>query len=103
MDKYNSMQQQIATNMTDLQNLQASYSTLVSNLKNIVKDNQAVNVNPKYHVRGFFAIPEYKYRDAAQTIPEEIIGFEVAYRYICNDNTGVKLNTFNYTDATGTS
>ena len=37
MDKYNSMQQQIATNMTDLQNLQASYSTLVSNLKNIVK------------------------------------------------------------------
>ena len=103
MDKYNSMQQQIATNMTDLQNLQASYSTLVSNLKNIVKDNQAVNVNPKYHVRGFFAIPEYKYRDAAQTIPEEIIGFEVAYRYICNDNTGVKLNTFNYTDVTGTS
>ena len=103
MDKYNSMQQQIATNMTDLQNLQASYSTLVSNLKNIVKDNQAVNVNPKYHVRGFFAIPEYKYRDAAQTIPEEIIGFEIAYRYICNDNTGVKLNTFNYTDVTGTS
>ena len=103
MDKYNSMQQQIATNMTDLQNLQASYSTLVSNLKNIVKDNQAVNVNPKYHVRGFFAIPEYKYRDVAQTIPEEIIGFEIAYRYICNDNTGVKLNTFNYTDITGTS
>lgn len=103
MDKYNSMQQQIATNMTDLQNLQASYSTLVSNLKNIVKDNQAVNVNPKYHVRGFFAIPEYKYRDVAQTIPEEIIGFEIAYRYICNDNTGVKLNTFNYTDVTGTS
>lgn len=103
MDKYNSMQQQIATNMTDLQNLQASYSTLVSNLKNIVKDNQAVNVNPKYHVRGFFAIPEYKYRDIAQTIPEEIIGFEIAYRYICNDNTGVKLNTFNYTDVTGTS
>ena len=103
MDKYNSMQQQIATNMTDLQNLQASYSTLVSNLKNIVKDNQAVNINPKYHVRGFFAIPEYKYRDVAQTIPEEIIGFEIAYRYICNDNTGVKLNTFNYTDVTGTS
>ena len=103
MDKYNSMQQQIATNMTDLQNLQASYSTLVSNLKNIVKDKQAVNVNPKYHVRGFFAIPEYKYRDVAQTIPEEIIGFEIAYRYICNDNTGVKLNTFNYTDVTGTS
>lgn len=103
MTAYNSMQQQIATNMTDLQNLQASYSTLVSNLKNIVKDNQAVNINPKYHIRGFFAIPPYKYRDIEETIPEEIIGFEIAYRYICNDNTGVKLNTFNYTDATGTS
>ena len=103
MEQYNSMQHQIATNTTDLNNLQSSYSTLVSNLKNIVKDNQAVNIDPKYHIRGFFAIPEYKYRDREQTVPEEIIGFEIAYRYICNDNTGVKLNTFNYTDTNGTS
>jgi len=76
---------------------------LVSNLKNIVKDNQALNIVPKYHIRGFFPIPELKYRDADNTIPEEIIGFEIAYRYICEDNTGTQLNTFTYTGTDGQS
>lgn len=98
VSEYNSLQQQIATNISDLKNLEASYSTLVSNLKSIVKENQAVNIDPKYHIRGFFAIPEYKYQDVDQTIPEEIIGFEISYRYICADNTGTQLNTFTYTD-----
>ena len=101
--EYDSMQQQIATNIVDLQNMQVSYQTLVSNLKNIVKDNQALNVTPKYHIRGFFPIPELKYRDADNTIPEEIIGFEIAYRYICEDNTGTQLNTFTYTGTDGQS
>jgi hypothetical protein len=76
---------------------------LVSNLKNIVKDNQALNIVPKYHIRGFFPIPELKYRDADNTITEEIIGFEIAYRYICEDNTGTQLNTFTYTGTDGQS
>lgn len=97
-DTYNSMQQQIAINTTDLQNLQTSYTSLVNTLKSIVKDNQAVNVDPKYHIRGFFAVPETKYRDEAMTIPEEIVGFDIAYRYICEDNTAVQLNTFTYSD-----
>lgn len=101
--EYDSMQQQIATNIVDLQNMQVSYQTLVSNLKNIVKDNQALNIIPKYHIRGFFPIPELKYRDADNTIPEEIIGFEIAYRYICEDNTGTQLNTFTYTGTDGQS
>lgn len=101
--EYDSMQQQIATNIVDLQNMQVSYQTLVSNLKNIVKDNQALNVIPKYHIRGFFPIPELKYRDADNTISEEIIGFEIAYRYICEDNTGTQLNTFTYTGTDGQS
>lgn len=101
--EYDSMQQQIATNIVDLQNMQVSYQTLVSNLKNIVKDNQALNIVPKYHIRGFFPIPELKYRDADNTIPEEIIGFEIAYRYICEDNTGTQLNTFTYTGTDGQS
>ena len=101
--EYDSMQQQIATNIVDLQNMQVSYQTLVSNLKNIVKDNQALNIVPKYHIRGFFPIPELKYRDADNTITEEIIGFEIAYRYICEDNTGTQLNTFTYTGTDGQS
>lgn len=101
--EYNTMQEQIATNTTELQNLQASYSTLVSNFQSAVTENNAVTENPKYHIRGFFAIPRFKYRDNDETIPEQIIGFEIAYRYICEDNTGTQLNTFSYTDNDGSS
>jgi len=100
---YNAKQQEIATNMSDLKNLQISYSTLVNTFKTQVAENSAVLENPKYHIRGFFPIPVCKYRDDLQTVPEEIIGFEIAYRYICADNTGTQLNTFTYTDTDGSS
>ena len=99
--EYNQLQSQISNNTTDLQNLQASYTTLVNSLKTIARNNEAVTEKPKYHIRGFFPIPALQYRDAEQTLPEEIIGFDIAYRYICLDNTGTKLNTFTYTDRDG--
>jgi len=100
---YNSIQQQIATNTADLNNLQTTYSTLVDSFQTIVRENSAITTNPKYHIRGFFPIPVYKYRDEEETIPEEIIGFEIAYRYIREDNTATQLNTFVYTDTDGIS
>lgn len=99
---YNSIQQQIATNTTDLTNLQKTYSTLVDSFQTIVKENSAITTDPKYHIRGFFPIPEYKYQDAEETIAEEIIGFDIAYRYIKEDSTATQLNTFTYTAADGT-
>ena len=99
---YNSIQQQIATNTTDLNNLQTTYTTLVDSFQTIVRENSAVLAVPKYHIRGFFPIPEYKYRDESETIPEEIIGFDIAYRYIREDNTGVPLATYSYTNTDGT-
>lgn len=99
---YNSIQQQIATNTTDLTNLQKTYSTLVDSFQTIVKENSAITTVPKYHIRGFFPIPEYKYQDAEETIAEEIIGFDIAYRYIKEDSTATQLNTFTYTAADGT-
>lgn len=95
---YNAKQQEIKTNTLDLQNLQVDYSSKVAAFQTEVRSNGALVTDPKYHIRGFFPIPEYKYRDAANTDPEEIIGFETAYRYIKEDNTPVQLNTFTYTD-----
>ena len=99
---YNALQQQIETNVTDLNNLQTTYSTLVSSFQSIVRENSAVTTEPKYHIRGFFPVPEFKYRDESQTIPEEIIGFDIAYRYIKEDSTATQLNTFTYTATDGT-
>lgn len=103
MDEYNAMMQAISSNTVELANLQTGYRTLVNTFKTAVKQNEAVLENPKYHIRGFFPIPEYKYRDEDKTIPETIIGFDIAYRYIREDNTGNDLNTFTYTDNDGTT
>ena len=75
----------------------------MDSFQTIVRENSAITTNPKYHIRGFFPIPVYKYRDDEETIPEEIIGFEIAYRYIREDNTATQLNTFTYTDTDGVS
>ncbi|WQJ53912.1 MAG: hypothetical protein [Wendovervirus sonii] len=100
---YNAKQQEIATNTVDLKNLQTTYTTLVDTFRTQVAENSAVTEKPKYHIRGFFPIPLCQYRDDEKTAPEEIIGFDIAYRYICNDNTGTQLNTFTYTDTDGNS
>ena len=100
-DEYNSAQNEIALNTKQLEIQQTQYTSLVKRFQTSVKENKAVVEDPKYHIRGFFPIPAPRYRDDEQTYPEEIIGFEIAYRYICKDNTGVQLNTFNYTDNDG--
>lgn len=96
--EYNKVQDEIQTNSKNLEIQQTEYSSLVKRFQSSVQENQAVVENPKYHIRGFFPLPEPQYRDDAQTLTEEIIGFDIAYRYICEDNTGTKLNTFNYKD-----
>lgn len=99
---YDSIQQQISTNTNDLKNLQTQYTSLVESFQGIVRENSAVTTLPKYHIRGFFPVPEYKYTDDNETIAEEIIGFDIAYRYIREDNTGVPLATYSYTNTDGT-
>lgn len=98
---YTSIQQQIATNTVELNNLQTTYTTLVESFQTIVRENSAILAEPKYHIRGFFPIPPLRYYDDNETVAEQIIGFDIAYRYIKEDNTATQLNTFTYTDADG--
>lgn len=100
-DEYSTLQKQINSDITDLQNKQASYSTLVKNLQNAVKENGAVITNPKYHIRGFFPIPTLQYSDDNQTQAQEIIGFDIRYHYIKEDSTANSLEKYTYTDNDG--
>lgn len=97
---YNAKQEQIKTQTLELQNTQASYSSNVAAFQSQVRSNGALITNPKYHIRGFFPIPEYQFRNNSTTQVEEIIGFDIAYRYVKEDNTPIQLNTFDYTDNT---
>lgn len=96
---YNAKQEQIKTQTLELQNTQASYSSNVAAFQSEVRSNGALLTDPKYRIRGFFAVPPYKTRIGNNSRAEEIIGFDIAYRYVKEDNTPVLLNTFTYTDA----
>ena len=103
--EYDSNRREIITNSinsdTDkLNNLTTQFSSLVDELNTLLNDAGAINYTPKYHVRGFFAIPDPQYTIEESKIGKQsIIGFETMYRYLHVDETGAQLNTFNYTDS----
>lgn len=89
------LRKQIAENIKEIEQLQTSYRTSLSTIQTILKENNGIDVKPKYHIRGFFEIPSPVYNG---TIAQEVIGFQIAYRYIKEDSTGVDLKTYTYTD-----
>lgn len=102
-----SIQKQIDSNINALSNATKEYSSLVEHLNTYIADNNAVVTSPKYRIRGFFSIPESqysfeKYNENNELIEhageQQIIGFDIKYRYLKMDETGVALNTFDYTD-----
>jgi hypothetical protein len=96
--EYKELQDQINSDINDYKQLQSSYHTALNNAQTLISENNGVDVKPKYHIRGFFDIPAAVYNG---TQKQEVIGFEIAYRYIKEDTTGVDLKTFTYTDAGG--
>lgn len=91
----------IAENTNNLRNLTTEYVTNVDYLNAFILDNKIVKTSPKYRIRGFFDIPDaqYSFVDGnTKAGKQEIIGFDIAYRYLKLDNTGVELTTYNYVD-----
>lgn len=89
------LKKQIQENTKEIEQLQTSYRTSLSTIQSILKENNGVDVKPKYHIRGFFQIPLPAYNG---TQPQQVIGFQIAYRYVKEDSTGVDLKTYTYTD-----
>ena len=105
--EYNQFRRDVITNSinsdTDkLNNFTTQFSSLVDELNTLLNDAGAISYSPKYHVRGFFSIPEPQYSfdsDGKQAGKQVIIAFETMYRYLHTDNTGTRLSTFKYTDS----
>lgn len=93
---------EINNNTIQLRSLISEYSSSVEYLNTQLKDNQAIQSSPKYHIRGFFNIPEYQYIDSSNKLgKQEIIGFDIRYRYLKLNEVGTELSTFKYTDENG--
>ena len=90
----------IATNTNKLDSIVTEYNSNVEYLNTYLIENKAATNSPKYRVRCFFAIPEYQYKDPINKLgKQEIIGFDIKYRYLKMDETGVPLTTFEYTSS----
>lgn len=95
----NTIQNTINSDTEKLNNLTTQFSSLVEELNTLLTNAGAINYTPKYHVRGFFSIPQPRYdveQGNKKLGKQEIIGFETMYRYLHVDETGQKLNTFDY-------
>ena len=91
------LQNQINSDTESLSTYTTQYNTLVNELNTLLNENGAIGYTPKYHIRGFFPIPEPKYTDSSLKVgKQEVIGFDIMYRYIHTDNTATDLKTFNY-------
>jgi hypothetical protein len=89
----------IQKNISDLSKRTVEYQSLVRSLSTLAYESDAVNASPKYRLRGFFDVPAGKRRfDSTSESPQEIIQFEIAYRYLKLDNTGTELKTYTDTD-----
>jgi hypothetical protein len=93
------LQSKIDNNTSQLSKQTVEYQSLVRSLSTVAYENDAVINNPKYRVRGFFEIPApLKLTNDPQEKPQEIIQFDIAYRYLRVDGTGNPLNTYTYND-----
>lgn len=93
------LQTKIDNNISQLSKKTVEYQSLVKSLATLAYENNAVLGEPKYRVRGFFEIPAGKRStDNTSETPQEVVQFEISYRYLRLDNTGNPLNTFSYND-----
>ena len=88
----------IDSDTAKLQNATQRYESAVTDLNTLLNKSGAISYSPKYHIRGFFQIPDAQYADSANGLGrQEVIGFDIMYRYLHTNDSGVSLDTFTYT------
>jgi hypothetical protein len=93
------LQTKIDNNISQLSKKTVEYQSLVKSLATLAYENNAVLGNPKYRLRGFFEIPQGKRStDNAAEDLQQVVQFDISYRYLRLDNTGNPLNTYSYND-----
>lgn len=75
------------------------YASLVNDLSTIAQNPPAALDSPKYRVRGFWTIPAAK--TAENTAPQNVIQFQVSYRYLSTDGTAPGVDYYDFLDTAG--
>lgn len=77
----------------------ALYSSIVTELNSLIQDTPQLLANPKYSVRGFWAMPAPKV--SPSTGNQEVIQFSVSYRYLSDSGSAQPSQQIQYTDTDG--
>jgi hypothetical protein len=104
LDAYKELTETISVNTTALSNKQTLYSSLIASLKTDLSSSDYItSYTPKYRVRGFFAIPDPIYYGVGNQREQEIIGFEIRYRYKTVNGNSITLQSYPITSTLNTS
>lgn len=74
-------------------------ASVVSDITTISETNPQLNVDPKYRVRGFWAMPAPK--DSPLTGPQSVIQFLIQYRYLSDSGAAPAVQQIDYIDDNG--
>lgn len=98
-----SERKQLETKIDSLVNSKRSklseYTSILTDLNNIAKDNNIDNIKPKYRVRGFWDYPTPVKN--TRTGDEHVVQFVIQYRYLNTSGAAPNLSEIKYTTNSG--
>jgi len=95
----NSVQAKINSLTTQRTQKQELLSSLVQQINSAVQSNPGLFEAPKYRVRGFWAIPDPVV--SSRTGPQQVVQFEVQYRYLSDSGSANPIQQVNFVDNNG--
>lgn len=94
-----SIQARIDSLTTQRTQKQQLLSSLVQDINTLVQSNTGLFEDPKYRVRGFWAIPDPV--SSPKTGPQQVVQFEVQYRYLSDSGSANPISQVNFIDNNG--
>ncbi len=74
------------------------FSSVVTEIKSSAESSDLQTVDPKYKVRGFWAIPEPK--KIGNQVSQEVVQFKIRYRYVSTTGKTATVDQIKFVDAT---
>lgn len=95
----NSIQAQIDSLTNQRKQKQQLLSSIIQDITTLTADVPALTEAPKYRVRGFWAIPDAV--SSPQTGPQQVVQFNVRYRYLSDSGAANPVQQTQYVDNNG--
>ena len=73
------------------------YSSIVNQIQALASTSNAVKLNPKYRIRGFWAVPAPK--QVADTLDQNVVQFIVQYRYLSTSGKAAEVSQLKFVDS----